>query len=132
MAGLAVLVAAGATVTWPRAARVKMENYVHIQHGMTLSEVETILDAPPGDYRTVRPVVETEDLDRLFATSRARGSHATTDFWQCDEGLLAVHFNLNGEADTIRHVPSPGRPTASPFDSLLWRVKRQWHRWFPE
>src|SRR5262245_23034627 len=51
LAGLAVVVAAGAVVLWPRADRITLENYDRIRDGMTRAEVEAIL-GPPGDQRT--------------------------------------------------------------------------------
>jgi hypothetical protein len=129
LAGLAVVVAAVVVVLWPRAVPIKMENYVHIKYGMTLREVEAILDGPPGDYRTKRPLVETEDLDQLFARDRVRSGKVATEFWQCDDAIQAVHFNLYGRADYLRHDLLQ-QPPGGPLDNLLWRLRRQWHRWF--
>ena len=52
LAGLAVLVAAGAVVLWPEPpSRITRENFDRVREGMTQAEVEAIL-GPPGDYRT--------------------------------------------------------------------------------
>ena len=51
LAGLAVLVAAGAFVLWPRPDRITRANYDRIRMGMSRAEVEAIL-GPPGDYTT--------------------------------------------------------------------------------
>jgi hypothetical protein len=53
LAGLAVVVAAGAWLLWPRQDRITPENLDRIELGMTRAEVEAILGGPPGDYRTV-------------------------------------------------------------------------------
>ena len=64
LAGLAVAVAAGAVVLWPRtidmSPGVTLHNFVRLKEGMTLSDVATIL-GPPGDHTspnlapTIRP-----------------------------------------------------------------------------
>jgi hypothetical protein len=52
LAGLPVVVAAGAVVLWPRTpSRITLENCNRIREGMSRAEVEAIL-GPPGDYRT--------------------------------------------------------------------------------
>ena len=52
LAGLTVVVAAGAVVLWPRTpSRITLENCNRIREGMSRAEVEAIL-GPPGDYRT--------------------------------------------------------------------------------
>src|SRR4051794_12025520 len=48
---LAVLLAAGVFVLWPRADRITRENFDRIRGGMSREEVYAIL-GPPGDYRT--------------------------------------------------------------------------------
>ena len=51
LAGLAVVVAVGAVVLWPRADWITRENCDRIHEGTTLEEAAAIL-GPPGDYRT--------------------------------------------------------------------------------
>jgi hypothetical protein len=60
----------------------------------------------------------------------ARNSARAIEFWQCDDALVWVSFNEKGQADNVGHFPMP-TPTAGAIDNLLWRAKRQWHRWFP-
>jgi hypothetical protein len=51
--GLAVVVAVGVVVLWPRADRITKENLGRIRLGMSAAEVEVVL-GPPGDYRSGR------------------------------------------------------------------------------
>jgi hypothetical protein len=51
LAGLAVVVAAGAVVLWPGPDRITLENLHEIRMGLSLAEVEAIL-GPAGDYCT--------------------------------------------------------------------------------
>jgi hypothetical protein len=51
LAGLAVVIAAGVVVLWPREDRVTRGNFDRIRAGMSRAEVEAIL-GPPGDYTT--------------------------------------------------------------------------------
>jgi hypothetical protein len=51
LVGLAVVVAAGAVVLWPRPERIAWERFDRIHYGMTRAEVESVL-GPAGDYRT--------------------------------------------------------------------------------
>jgi hypothetical protein len=58
LAGLAVVVAAGAVVLWPRLpSRITRENFDRLKKGMSRAEVEAIL-GPPGDCRTGRGEIE--------------------------------------------------------------------------
>jgi hypothetical protein len=55
---------------------------------------------------------------------------AVTRHWQGDWGEIVVKFDSEGTAiaagffDCYRVDPGP-------LGNLLWRIKRQWHRWFP-
>jgi hypothetical protein len=146
LAGLAVVAAAG-VVLWPRSqpsSRITRENFERIKEGMSRAEVETIL-GPPGDYSSGPLEYARETLYR-FSSS---GPPPTGDFvlsspvtilggdawdrveWRSDRQILCVYFLRSG------HVIARGfwdvAPMAqSPLHNLLWRVKRQWHRWFPE
>jgi hypothetical protein len=122
LAGLAVVVAAGVIALWPtRPNRVTRENYDRIQIGMTRAEVEAIL-GPPGDY-TTRP-------QTLWWPPWSVG---LSDRWRGDEfaiGLIFDHKRRVRVKYCADHIVLHLDQTA--FDNLLWRAKRQWHRWFPE
>jgi hypothetical protein len=123
LAGLAVL-AVGALVLWPRApSRVTRENFRRIQPGMTLSEVESVL-GPEGDYRTGPPVAESGPDVELWRPT------CTPHCWAGDEGILVVVIDETGHTEEAFVWPTE-RKAQGFADTLLWRAKRQWHRWFP-
>jgi hypothetical protein len=142
LAGLTV-VAAGAVVLWPRADRVTEENFYRLQDGMTRAEVEAIL-GPPGDYSTwpleyAGPSIAFLNRDiphpvgefvRVSYLSSGQGQVAKVE-WRGDCQLICVYFNSSGHVhgENFCYV---ARMEQTAFDNLLWRVKRQWHRWFPE
>jgi hypothetical protein len=98
---------------------------------MSRAEVEAIL-GPPGDSTT----------GPLYASSTSSiGGHQKVDpavecanhrdIWATDEACAVVGFGADGEAMELRFT-SCTRATQDPWDNLLWRAKRQWHRCFPE
>jgi hypothetical protein len=130
-AGLAVVVAAGAALLWSQLEpdRITAANFERIHKGMTRAEVEAILGLP-GDYTTGATHADPEfmfhgdEWFNVFATGPA------WPLWEGDAIRIQVGF------DDSDHATHKGRLTAhrweqSPFDNLLWRAKRQWHRWFP-
>jgi hypothetical protein len=136
---LAVLVAVGAFVLWPRPDRITRENCERIREGMSLAEVEAILGGPPGDYRTV--------LTQWDSNGEAYLSHppvydpgcagnpsvpipvSEPAMWEGNTGIAFVDFSTQGAESPTFHktceVPQ------SRLDNLLWRAKRQWRKWFP-
>jgi hypothetical protein len=136
--GLAVLVAVGVFVLWPRPDRITRENCDRIRKGMSRAEVYAIL-GPPGDYGTGPVKYETAPYIALSAhnnlehfSQRPEGQGYAT--WQSDSALAFVNFSDAGCVDD--RVPAyffkGGRVPQGPFDNLLWRAKRLWRRWFPE
>jgi hypothetical protein len=121
LAGLVVVAAAGAIVLWPRQepSRVTYENFKRIKNGMTHQEVEALLGGPPGDY-TSSPVAE--------MVSGAQWRNSTP--WVGDDGAIYVWF----EEDRVWFMDfyDVVRTKQTPVDNLIWRLKRKWHRWFPE
>ena len=130
LAGLAVVVAAGAVVLWPRTDRITRENCRCIRVGMSRHEVEAILGVPPGDYRTGA-------TDSDFASRHIRDMESsyktigmTVQRWQNDAVICLVVFDQEGRVFIEIHN-SDHRQNMSAFDTVRWRAKRQWHRWFP-
>jgi hypothetical protein len=124
--GLAVVVAAGVVVLWPSETRPTEENLRRIREGMTGAEVAAIL-GPPGDFSTgpvrFRPLtLQDEDSDLRLDREWT---------WLTDEGVTFVEFDADGRAQTWSFLAG-WREKQNPLENLLWRVKRQWHRWFPE
>jgi hypothetical protein len=134
LAGLAVVVAAVAVVLWPRPpSRITRANYDRIRAGMTRAEVETIL-GPPGDYRSA-PAAYSDgkmtDADEGYLLEE--GVDDLVD-WLGDGGQLTIKFaEFDGTPSVVtgKAYWSTTPQRQSPLDNLLWRAKRQWHRWFP-
>jgi hypothetical protein len=127
LAGLAVVVATGVFVLWPKAQpdRITQENFARVADGMSHAEVEAIL-GPPGDHRTA-PTEATTD----FVFFSADGTKiATPDVWRGDRANIYVAYDLAG-CVMGKSSHANNRFPQSPLDNLLWRAKRQWHRWFP-
>jgi outer membrane protein assembly factor BamE (lipoprotein component of BamABCDE complex) len=127
LAGLAVAVAAGVVVLWPRPERITREDYDRIRPGMTRAEVEAIL-GPPGDYRN-GPTYP--DLPRPITLSWSGDPDSPSAYWLGDRGGIYVY---RGDPDRVGEASfvEVQRVPQDPLDNLLWRAKRQWHRWFPE
>ena len=137
LAGLAVVVTAGVVVLWPtRPNRVTRENYDRIQIGVTRVEVEAIL-GPPGDYATVpfddgRSEVDPSDLYSRVVLSFSLlddASNRVRACWSGNDYLIVITF------DPKSVVISKGcteqlRIEQGPLRNAVWRLKRQWHRWF--
>ena len=145
LAGLAVGVAAGLVVLWPRSAsRITRENFNHIQIGMSRADVEAFL-GPPGDYRTglgeIGEVVDTQNMlwvpDVIDSTlpnwSRNPGQSPEDPRrwanWLSDWFVILIVIDDSGQV--VQKQLDPRRTTQGLLDNLLWRAKRQWHRWFP-
>jgi hypothetical protein len=143
LAALGVLVAAGTVVLWPHADRITQPNSDRIREGMTRAEVELILGMP-GDYRTVRtappPTVpyrpkptpaelakDGDDREHIFDLKHSPGVEKLT--WLGDEGDVCVW--MIGEQVAHADFSSREKVAQTPLENLLWRTKRQWHRWFP-
>jgi hypothetical protein len=146
LVGLAVVVAVGAVVLWPQPpSRITRENFARIKEGMSRAEVEAIL-GPPGDYRTrlgesqmnfdqswnpdlvdYGPAVATwQPATDLDTGRRANFSGA---FWISDS--MRIDILSDDESGRVYHPEAYARRSAGTLDNLLWRLKRQWRRWFP-
>jgi hypothetical protein len=128
MAGLAVVVTVGAVVLWPRADRVTRANYERIQIGMTRADVEAIL-GPPGDY-TTGPLTDPNGIELLLSLLPP-ASGVESPWWAADYGTVGVWFDEGGRVVMKNYEPYSKAPQGVGAN-LLWRAKRQWHRWFPE
>jgi hypothetical protein len=131
LAALAVVVAVGTVLLWPRAERVTLENHTSIRSGMTLPEVEAILGGPPGDYRTSPTQFEFGDPSFRCRRSHLRGTGVSEEHWECDTLALLVRFSDEGTVRCVCPIPT-ARRAGGKFDAICWRAKRQWHYWFPE
>ncbi len=135
--GLAVtlaLLVVCAFVPWPRPDRVTYENFLRIHAGMPLEDINDLVGAPPGDYRT-GPVVGA-DLERgLYWEDPEQWmpdpcTALPTYKWQTDRAELTLSFLRSGQVAVGTFTPVR-RQKLGPLDNPLWHVKRQWRRWFP-
>jgi hypothetical protein len=134
--GLAVLVAVGVFVLWPRPNRITRENFDRIKEGLNSTEVEAIL-GPPGDY-TTGPLQhvpwhglsifsgEPPPIDDYVLSSRWYDGDEVVQ-WRSDNAIFYVYFGSSGRVHT-KCLSYVGRIDQSPLDNLLWRAKRLWRR----
>jgi hypothetical protein len=132
--GLAVLIAVGAFVAWPRPQRITREKFDRIQDGMSRAEVEAIL-GPPGDY-TTGPLEMRDRLGSVVRFDALGGAIPATGGgvfarWAEDSAYAYVIFDAAGRV-IARDFGPVRRAEQGPLDSLLWRAKRLWRRWFRE
>jgi hypothetical protein len=151
LAALAV-VAAGVVVLWPQpqpSSRITRENFDRIKVGMSRTEVEAIL-GPPGDYRT--RLGETDGTDVIGSppwqpdwvdygpaiatwqplvsdTGERAIPETSAGVWICDS--MEITILSTDDSGRVYAAEAYARRSAGALDNLLWRFKRQWHRWFP-
>jgi hypothetical protein len=127
LAGLAVVVAAGAVALWPRPNLITKENCDRIHVGMTRIEVLAIL-GPPED-RTTGPVIDScgqriDFADRIDTSAPNSGVW----WWATDDWEADAYFDDFDRVSATHSLPNTRVPQGS-LAALLWRAKR---RWFPE
>jgi hypothetical protein len=128
LAGLAVVSGAGAVVLWPtQPNRITQENCDRIKEGMIRAEVETIL-GPPGDYSTGPTHWPSWLATKAFGREIGEGSY--TLLWETDTASLFLTFNADNRVAGMSQRLN-AREKQSALENLVWRAKRQWHRWFP-
>jgi hypothetical protein len=121
LAGLAVVVGAVVFVLWPRApSRITRENCARIHEGMTQSDVEAFL-GPPGDY-TTGPTT-------LAFIVHIGQQPPRTLWWESDSVVVRIDFSATGTVTSVGDLPVNREPQSA-LGNLVWRAKRQWHRWF--
>ncbi len=102
------------------ALKLTRDNYHKIRAGMTLPEVEAILDAPPN-FSSNGP--ETTERFSRWANTEVRWS--TAKGWISEEAELTVLFDEEGKAVDCRYYPPGGHPPPA-LDRLRNQVKYQW------
>jgi hypothetical protein len=132
----------------PEPSRITRENFDRITPGMSRTEVEAIL-GPPGDYRTRlgewyltyeeswNP--DLADYDPKIATWHNPVADNGEPFlpvgwswgiWKSDSIMITI---VSDDAGRVKGTEALARRSrGSPLDNPWWRIKRQWHRWFPE
>jgi hypothetical protein len=152
---LAVLVAAGVVLMWPkqRASPVTVQNYEQIRVSVSSDPAESMsrpevvrLLGPPGDY-TTRPTVTPSMTTGFFTpfigdererrAAKIKGDYGMEFspaifvlFWQGDDLTISVVFDASHRVYSKRWVKNEPAKVGS-VETLVWRAKRQWRRWFP-
>jgi hypothetical protein len=125
-------------VLWPWTCPVTQENYDRIRDGMSRAEVEAIL-GPPCDFSTgplvrVRANRPSDPFSvENFAPITVIGSGDNREellVWKSDRQLIRINFGPSGRVEDLG-MHDVARVNQTAFENLLWRAKRQWHRWFP-
>jgi hypothetical protein len=125
-AGLAVMLAAGVVVLWAQPERITRLNFVEIKEGMRRDQVYAII-GPPGDYRNGPTPV---DFNHPATTLTVYGE--PTDWWYTDTTIYSVRLDPSSGMVVAAGWDSNERIPQTRMENLLWRLKRKWHRWFPE
>jgi hypothetical protein len=123
LAGLAVVVAAvSVALRSAPPSRITRENCARIHEGMTQADVEAFL-GPPGDY-TTGPTT-------LAFIVHIGQQPPRTLWWRSDSAVVRIDFSAIGTVTSVGDLPVNREPQSA-LGNLLWRAKRQWHRWFLE
>jgi hypothetical protein len=133
-----MLVGVGVFCLTPGRVDLTYRNTEQIRRGMSRAEIQTIIGGPPGDYSTGPTTPVPGGLlqypaadEKPFFVTRALRATDLMERWQDDGARLTVSFDQSGHALQARYESLGGR-VLKPLDKLLWRLQRQWHRWFPE
>jgi hypothetical protein len=124
LVALSVVLVVAAVLVWPRSSSATPENFYRITKGMTGAKVEEIL-GPPGDY-TTEPTYYSDDYNDFVSF----GTHETIMMWVIDARVMVVSFDESGRVSQLG-MSGNGPLNRGTLYNLLWRAKRQWHRWFP-
>jgi hypothetical protein len=108
------------------AGRLDWRAYARVQRA--LSEVVRYVGSP-GDYRT-RPTTS-PNSDVICVDNDGRAVMSTCARWEGDTIVVHAWMTDDGVVTHLQHEDV--RPiTQGPIESAIWRLKRQWRRWFPE
>ena len=99
---------------WPIPG-INRQNYKRIRDGMTQSQVERILGDLPGDHRTFPFEVGM----RAAEHSQKIDEGCCVEWWQGDDGIIAVRFDETGKVVGALFAMPVCRPDPeSPLDML--------------
>ncbi len=134
VAGLTLVVIAAMNFLYPHAPSrlFTREQFLQLGEGVTLAEAESALGCPPGDYTTTvtQPVAESTDEMRMNRFGYVDVPFATEACWYSDTAMVYMRFDASGKATLVAFLPQR-RASVNPLHNFVWRVKRQWRRWFP-
>ena len=85
---------------------------------------------PQGDYTTGPTAPEAEPWNFPPVTFVDREAIREWRHWEGDAASLSVTFDSQKKVLDTYYMPEQ-RWDKSVVETLLFRAKRQWHRWFP-
>jgi hypothetical protein len=124
------MVAAAGLLVWPSPEKyVTRANFHRISVSGIRSRAELLsILGPPGDY-TTGPIFTDPIQETALVPSDCIFGGLSQDYWGTDDAEVTV-WSTDGVTMLI-YCPATRAPQGR-LDNLLWRLKRQWHRWFPE
>jgi hypothetical protein len=131
VAGLAVLMARAlvvATLVPHSKPLITRSDFERLALGMDARQVEAIL-GPSGDFTSRRSVGLMQDIVPC-ETSWPPPPRAYQE-WTTDEHYVLVGFSPDSGLVSQIEFGDTNLLRQPALDNLLWRAKRQWHRWFP-
>jgi hypothetical protein len=124
-----VLVAAGAFVLWPRPDRVTRENFGLLRVGMSKPEVYAVI-GPPGEYLT-RDANYDDAAGTDFGEAPRFAHKEGVEVGKGDDAVLWVQFDASGHVSGATCIPLKAIDHG-PIGNLLWRIRYQLFRLFPD
>jgi hypothetical protein len=125
--GLAVLVAVGAFVLWPRTDRITEENFDLLRVGMSKPEVYAVL-GPPGLYLT-RDADYGDGGDKALGQAPRAGGQKGVEKWVGDQVALWVQFDTEGHVGGAVFIPMKIHDRG-PLGNFLWLIKYRFRSLF--
>jgi len=133
LAGVAVVVAGGVVALWLLEAAPSPVTHAHFEGlrvHMSRAQIRAILGAPQ-DCSTGPTTLTRGEREWHQASGHLENIQlSSVDVWLSDTAAITVFSGQDGVANAITFVPVT-KTHQGLFENLLWRAKRQWHRWFP-
>jgi hypothetical protein len=105
---------------------VSPETRARLKHGMSRSEVESILGGAAGDYRSRPDVRYSAVLSggrlRTYETLEERYGQVTRSAWYTDEYMISVCFSSDGKVVLIQGCGASSPPPSASYPSPLREI----------
>jgi hypothetical protein len=107
-------------------------SFSRIRDGMTRADVAAIF-GPAGDFRTQESIfLEPPTTDRTVHYPPPGPPIVSYDQWISDSHVASIAFSPASGLVEAKWFMDNVPIEQSVFETILWRLKRHWHRWFPE
>jgi hypothetical protein len=93
-----------------------------------MSRAEVALLGPPGDYTTGPMYVPNAGF--VVSPEHPELRDPSRAVWATDSALFVADFDRADRIEAAVFNRAERVPQGA-AQNLLWRAKRQWHRWFP-